>query len=483
MAYENEQFDPESPTPVSSAAQAASRSRSMDAALTQSGDALRASFARNPVIPNAPRQAPSEVYDPDAGAMVPSTSGGGSGIISAAQRMGQSALNSMANVATGYRPDQNYDARDYARSGTGTGTLAAAAGNATPPPAEAGTQMTTPSQITVATSGEPRTALDTTKPQAQTSTRGNYSDTGPVQQATGGYYSGGANPIEQANQRARAELNVMNANERAQQDRNRVAGVAQGQQAQATFDARNKQRADEVDRWQNRNLVEWNLNNNPRLLADYKKTEMNSAAYANANGPVAQAAGINPAATAANTPNPYLQEALAQNEAGSKVIQQQLAQRQGDIAARQGDVAVRAGEQGLVAGATNIEKGKVDLQNAQHVAALHTALSNAKTPDEQKRIGDQILLAAGHQPGPDWVFHPVGGGSITNDMGVSVPQPQGVFAMNTRTGQQMTFGGSNMQQNQPGQLPAGAVKHVDAKGNVAYKLPNGSYVDATGKPV
>jgi hypothetical protein len=284
---------------------------------------------------------------------------------------------------------------------------------------------------------------------------------GPVSAAASGDYTpatntpnvstiGSSPSIDDANRRAGAELNVIRANENAALDRQHAISDLGNRERQATFEGRNKAWADHVDQVQNRNLMEWQLNGNPRALAAYK-----GAVDGKGQGPVSSAAGIPPSALAGAAQTPYLQEALARNEAGSKSVQQELLQKQG--------------AQQLQAGALGLEKGKIDLQNAQHISSLHQALSAAQTPEEQKRVSDQILLAAGHQPGPDWQVHAVGGGQVMSEMGVPVAQPQSIFAINTRTGAQMTFGGAQ----QPGgaapqqsQFQTGKV-YTDAKGNRA----------------
>jgi hypothetical protein len=450
MAYDDidtpQSYDADSPTPVSSAAQAASRSRSMDDALTKSGDALRQSFARNPVVPNAPVSAAADGED---GAPPQS-----------------SYWDQMGHVAKFIfsAPDAQHP-------------LASAASAAVQPPAP---------NVTVNTSGGPRmTPITAGAGYDSGDGRGQYERTstpldaapqmpiGPVGVAAGAktptmmegnVVSNGTNPIDATNRAARAQLDVMNASEKQEQEAKRAAGVRTAQEMQGTFDARNAARAQHVDDFMDRNTTEWALNSNPRLLAAYKgQMGQGRGNTTNIVNPGA------PGATGADAPaTNYVQNALAAQSAGQQSLASQLL-------AKKGDLEQRAGEQGLVAGAQNIKKGGIEIEHLQRQQSAIDSLHAAKTPDEINIASQKLLAMQGKNPN-EYEVKPVGGRIVQNPDGTTSTVGGYVVIVNKANGTSQLVG-------QPADQTAEKGYGQHAEGSEVQDKSGKRYVIRNGQPV
>jgi hypothetical protein len=165
--------------------------------------------------------------------------------------------------------------------------------------------------------------------------------------------------------------------------------------------------------------------------------------------------------------NGYLKDALAMNEAGSRANQQNLAMKQG--------------EQGLAEGKQKLQGGEYTLANQKATQEAVDALHNAKSQDEIDQASAKLLTMQGHNPN-EWELKPVGGKEVMGPDGTVSTVGGYVAAIHKRTGEVKLYGQPKDQVAPAGGPPQG-VRHVDAQGNVAYKLPNGTFVDANGKPV
>lgn len=400
-----------------------------------------AAFARNPVIPNKPAPAPADPGDPTG--------------IGASQAVQNAAFARNPVVPNSPPPPGGYSPLGGNPLDNGS-TLASAARKVSnfmmpggsPWTAEAPAPSAAP-KPTVAISGEVRRPLDGWQSgSADRQADGNRSAvaTGPRDtdqyvfdpaQARGGASNlGGVDPaVRQANDEAGAKLAVMNANEAAARDRGHAINMLGNAQRQASYDNSTKAQHDWVDQTAEKNYMEWTLNNNPRALAAYKASVQNGGRGTTINN---NAAGVAIPGSQSLPENNYLQGALAQNEAGSKALQQRL--------------ATQKSQQELQAVAQGIQKGALDVKSAERMQAAVDALHNAKTDQDRETATQNLLAMQGHNP-QEWDLKTIGGREVMGPDGTVSTVGGYAAAIHKRTGEVKLYGQPKDQLAQAGGPP------------------------------
>ncbi len=199
------------------------------------------------------------------------------------------------------------------------------------------------------------------------------------------------------------------------------------------------------------------------------------AAAAGTAGKVAQ----NNAAVLAPGPQP-----IQRNVVGEEIAKQGMVTKAGEESAQAANRGLLT-QASLASSKVANEGTALDNKQKAAMASATEALSSAKTPEE-RATAQQNLLALHGKTEPGWHAIQFGGQQIVDPETNQVRTVGGnVMLYNQFTGQKEMHSAQEASgiPAAGGKLPAGAMPHTDAKGNKGYKLPDGKWVDANGKPL
>jgi hypothetical protein len=273
---------------------------------------------------------------------------------------------------------------------------------------------------------------------------------------------------EQANAYYGAQNAVRNASERQDVSDARTSSVRQAAAGQASVDLDKAKGDNRVANFLAKNGADMVLAPRNSQYAAQRQAVLAGQQHANTALDAAQTRSTVANAAAVPSQRNYVQEALAQNEAGQK--------------AQAGNLAQQEGQQKLAAGAQGLQVGQYTLQQHERMQQAVDSLHNAKTPEQQKAATANLLVMQGKNPA-EWDAKTIGGRVVVGPDGSSTVVGGYGVLVNKLTGEHQLVGPPPQSElNDKGQQLEGQT--VRGKDGTPYagktgKIVNGQFVPDT----